>query len=90
MLIGVDLFAKVMDGGKVSVYDSLLIAFGLIFGWIFIGLVSHSVWDQPYTLLVSLTVSIEEHKNQFWRVEELAIAPLVFIEEGKCKEIFEL
>lgn len=88
VLLGADLFSQILDGRKVTVTDNLPTAFSSIFGWILIGPVLQTDVERHTALPVSLTVSIENLLERFWRVEEPAMPPLSFTEDGRCEEAF--
>lgn len=88
MLLSADLFSWILDGRKVTVDEKLPTAFSSIFGWVLIGLALPMVNDHYSSLPVSLTVLIEYLIENFWKVEEPAIAPVTFTEEGQCEKIF--
>lgn len=88
VLLGADVFAQILDGRKVIVDENLPTAFGSIFGWILIGPVLQSDVECHASLPVSLTVSIENLIENFWRVEEPATPPPSFTEDGRCEESF--
>jgi len=88
VLLGADLFAQIVDGRKVTVAADLPTAFGSIFGWILIGPVLQTAVDCHASLPVSLTVSVENLIEKFWRAEEPAMPPPSFTEDGRCEEVF--
>ncbi|XP_008188329.1 uncharacterized protein LOC100568780 [Acyrthosiphon pisum] len=88
MLLGADLFAQIMDGRKVTVAADLPTAFSSIFGWILIGPVLQTDVECHASLPVSLTVSIQDLIENFWRAEEPAMPPPSFTDDGRCEEIF--
>ncbi|KAF0721556.1 Integrase catalytic domain-containing protein, partial [Aphis craccivora] len=88
MLLGGDVYATVMDGRKVTIDSALPTAFSSVFGWILIGPLSNQEAPAFQSLPVSLVVSIESLMEQFWQVEEPAIAPASFTVEGQCEQIF--
>lgn len=77
LLLGADAFSHIIDGKRVSVEDSLPIAYGSIFGWILIGAVSNKEY-QSHTA-VSL---------RFSQIEEPEDAPTTFTEGGQCESIY--
>ncbi|KAL4103365.1 hypothetical protein QTP88_018742 [Uroleucon formosanum] len=88
MLLGADLFAQIMDGRKVTVAADLPTAFSSIFGWILIGPVLQTDVECHASLPVSLTVSIQDLIENFWRAEEPAMPPPSFTDDGRCEEVF--
>ncbi|XP_025407331.1 uncharacterized protein LOC112681281 [Sipha flava] len=88
LLLGADLFARVMDGKRISVGESYPAAFGSVFGWIIIGPVPHLIDQIRSSCPVSLTTSVEQLIDKFWRVEEPEVAPDDFTNDGRCELIF--
>jgi len=88
LLLVADVFSQVFDGKRVLVDDSLPAAYSSLFGWIIIGLVLDSTMTNYSSHLVSLTVTLEDTIERFWRIEEPELAPPNFTEEGKCEEIY--
>lgn len=88
VLLGADLFAQIIDGRKVTIAADLPTAFSSIFGWILIGPVLQTDVERHTSLPVSLTVSIENLIENFWRAEEPGIPPPSFTEDGRCEETF--
>lgn len=86
LLLGADVFSQILDGKRVVVDESLPTAFGSVFGWILIGPVPDQ--DRLCSNLVSLTVSLENMVERFWRVEEPDPAPVTFTNDGKCEAIY--
>ncbi|KAE9521350.1 hypothetical protein AGLY_018254 [Aphis glycines] len=86
LLLGADVFSQILDGKRVVVDKSLPTAFGSLFGWILIGPVPDQ--DRICSNVVSLTVSLENMVERFWRIEEPDPAPVTFTSEGKCETIY--
>lgn len=87
-LLGADVYSQILDGKRLVMDNSLPTAFGSLFGWILIGPVPDHDSDQICSNVISLTVSLENMVERFWRIEEPDPAPAVFTEEGKCKSIY--
>lgn len=88
ILLGSDVYPFIMNGKKIVVDECLPAAFSSIFGWVLIGPVSGADVGPYHSMPVSLTVSIEQLMDNFWRVEEPEPAPEVFTDEGRCERIF--
>ncbi|KAF0724709.1 Uncharacterized protein FWK35_00038057, partial [Aphis craccivora] len=88
LLLGADVFSQILDGKRVVIDNSLPTAFGSLFGWILIGPVPDHEPDRICSNVVSLTVSLENLVERFWRVEEPDPAPVMFTDEGKCETIY--
>jgi hypothetical protein len=88
LLLGADIFARILNGKRVSVGDSYPVALGSIFGWIIIGPVPPSNNYVPTSHHISLVSSIESLMDKFWQVEEPEAAPVTFTCDGKCEELF--
>jgi len=90
LLLGADLFARILNGKRVSVGDAYPVAFGSVFGWIIIGQVPQSSNPVSSTSshLISLVSSIECLMDNFWRVEEPEAAPNDFTCDGQCEIMF--
>lgn len=88
LLLGADIFARILNGKRVSVGDSYPVAFGSIFGWIIIGPVPSSNSYVSTSHHISLVSSIESLMDKFWQVEEPEAAPETFTCDGKCEEVF--
>ncbi|XP_025198008.1 uncharacterized protein LOC112596509 [Melanaphis sacchari] len=88
LLLGADVFARILNGKRVSVGDSFPVAFGSIFGWIIIGPVPSSNSYIPISHHISLVSSIEFLMDKFWQVEEPEVAPETFTCDGKCEKMF--
>lgn len=88
ILLGADLFAQIMDGRKFTVAADLPTAFSSIFGWILIGPVLQTDVECHASLPVSLTVSIQDLIENFWRAEEPVMPPPSFTDDRRCEEIF--
>jgi len=88
LLLGADIFARILNGKRVSVGDSYPVAFGSIFGWIIIGPVPSSNNYVSTSHFISLVSSIESLMDKFWQVEEPEAAPETFTSDGKCEELF--
>jgi len=89
LLLGADVFSQVFDGKRVWIEANLPTAYSSLFGWLIIGSISNTIMTNDYAShLTSLTVSLEDTIEHFWRVEEPEPAPLTFTEEGNCEEIY--
>lgn len=88
ILLGGDVYPSIMNGKKIVVDECLPAAFSSIFDWVLIGPVSGADVGPYHSSPVSLTVSIEQLMENFWRVEEPEPAPEVFTDEGRCERIF--
>jgi len=88
ILLGADLFARILNGKRVSVGDAYPVAFGSVFGWIIIGTVTQSNNPVSSSHLISLVSSIECLMDNFWRVEEPEAAPNDFTCDGQCEIMF--
>jgi hypothetical protein len=88
LLLGADVFAQVLNGKRITVGESLPVAFGSIFGWIIIGPVPNLVAQSVHACPVSLITSVETLLDKFWKVEEPEAAPEDFTDEGQCEAIF--
>lgn len=86
MLLGADVFSRILDGKRVSIHASLPAAYGSIFGWIVIGTLSDK--DYQSHSAVSLSVSLEDMVKRFWQVKEPDNAPITFTEDGQCESIY--
>lgn len=82
MLLGADMFSRIMDGNRVSIDDSSPVAYGSVFGWVLIGRFS----DQRHQdhSAVALSVSLEGLVQRFWQIEEPEEAPTTFTSDGHC------
>jgi len=88
LLLGGDVYASIMDGRKVSIDNALPSAFSSIFGWILIGPVADSETHTYKSLPVCMTLSLECLMDKFWQVEEPAIVPSTFTDNGQCEKLF--
>lgn len=88
VLLGGDVYASIMDGRKFSIGDDLPAAFSSVFGWILIGPVHDCEVGPCLPPPVSMSVSIEELVERFWRAEEPEVAPSPFTNDGRCEQIF--
>ncbi|KAL4083557.1 hypothetical protein QTP88_028873 [Uroleucon formosanum] len=88
LLLGGDVYASIMDGRKVSIDNALPSAFSSIFGWILIGPVSDSETRAYQSLPVCMTLSLECLMDKFWQVEEPAMVPSTFTDNGQCEKLF--
>lgn len=92
VLLGADLFARMLDGKRVSVGDSFPVAFSSVFGWILIGPVPNENGPQAAHIAtlgsISLLSSVENLMEKFWRVEEPEPAPEEFTHAGRCEQMF--
>ncbi|KAF0706113.1 Uncharacterized protein FWK35_00038350, partial [Aphis craccivora] len=88
LLLGADLFARILNGKRVSVGDAYPVAFGSVFGWIIIGPVPQSTNFVSSSHMISLVSSIESLMDNFWRVEEPEAAPDDFTCDGQCEVMF--
>lgn len=88
LLLGADLFARILNGKRVLVGDAYPVAFGSVFDWIIIGSVPQSNSSLFNSHPISLVSSIEWLMDRFWRVEEPETPPNDFTCDGKCEEIF--
>ncbi|XP_025193542.1 uncharacterized protein LOC112593380, partial [Melanaphis sacchari] len=88
LLLGADLFARILNGKRVSVGDAYPVAFGSVFGWIIIGPVPLSKNPVSSSHLISLVSSIECLMDNFWRVEEPETPPNDFTCDGQCEVMF--
>lgn len=88
LLLGADVFSQVFDGKRVSVDNNYPTAYSTLFGWVIIGTISDTTITNHASHLVSLTVSLEDAMERFWRIEEPEPAPPTFTDEGKCEEIY--
>lgn len=88
LLLGADVFARILNGKRVTVDESLPVAFGSLFGWIIIGSVTAIVTQSVLSFPISLPISVESLLEKFWRVEEPEAAPEEFTDEGRCEIIF--
>lgn len=88
LLLGADIFSQIMDGKRVTMGDSLPVAFGSVFGWIIIGPVPESAALSFHTCPISLTTSVESLMKKFWTIEEPDVAPEEFTTDGQCEKLF--
>lgn len=88
LLLGADVFSRVLNGKRVHLSDTLPAAFGSTFGWIIIGSVPNTVGHTWESNVVSLTVSLEDVVARFWQLEEPEPAPSTFSDEGHCESVF--
>ncbi|KAL4141999.1 hypothetical protein QTP88_004531 [Uroleucon formosanum] len=88
LLLGGDVYASIMDGRKVSIDNALPSAFSSIFGWILIGPVSDRETRAYQSLPVCMTLSLECLMDKFWQVEEPAMVPSTFTDNGHCEKLF--
>jgi len=86
MLLGADVFARIMDGKRVSIDDSLPVAYGSVFGWVLIGELPVHQYHQYAA--VTLSVSLEGLVQRFWQIEEPDEAPTTFTCDGQCESIY--
>ncbi|XP_060870209.1 uncharacterized protein LOC132944717 [Metopolophium dirhodum] len=86
MLLGADVFARIMDGKRVSIDDSLPVAYGSVFCWVLIG--ELPVQQYHCNTAVSLSVSLEGLVQRFWQLEEPDEAPTTFTSDGQCESIY--
>jgi hypothetical protein len=79
VLLDADLFARILDGKRVSVGDSFPVGFSSIFGWILIVPVPNENGPQSSHIAtsgsISLFSSVENLMKKFWLVEEPEPAP---------------
>ncbi|XP_025204443.1 uncharacterized protein LOC112601188 [Melanaphis sacchari] len=89
LLLGADVFPRVLRSGREDLGTGFPTALETIFGWILLGPVdSHPSPVPPQIMTSLLATSIESLVERFWEVEEPEEVPLSFTEEGKCEEIF--
>lgn len=88
LLLGADVFARILNGKRETVNESLPVAFGSLFGWIIIGSVPTVVAQSVQAFPVSLTISVESLLDKFWKVEKPDAAPEDFTAEVQCEAIF--
>ncbi|CAI6360469.1 unnamed protein product [Macrosiphum euphorbiae] len=89
LLLGADVYSRVMDGKRVLLDPSLPAAYGSIFGWIVIGPVPEVEPDTCRShVAVTLSVSLEDMVHRFWQVEEPDTAPATFHDEGQCEAVY--
>jgi len=88
LLLGVDLFSRILNGKRVSVGDSYPVAFCSVFECIIIGPVPRSDSYVPTSHFISMVSSIECLMDRFWEVEEPEIAPETFTCDGRCEAMF--
>lgn len=69
---------------KVTVNNSLPVAFSSIFEWVLIGTVPMSPCNYLSSLPVSLTMLIISSMNTFWHVEEPTSAAPAVLKNGRC------
>ncbi|XP_050540353.1 uncharacterized protein LOC126904993 [Daktulosphaira vitifoliae] len=88
LLLGADLFARILDGNRVSVGESLPVAFGSVFGWILIGPVPQTNDYTEVSCPISLVSSVENIISKFWQIEEPEAAPDDFTHAGLCETMY--
>ncbi|XP_025406061.1 uncharacterized protein LOC112680239 [Sipha flava] len=88
LLLGADIFARILDGKRVSVGDSFPVAFGSVFGWIIIGPVPQVNHSTNISCPISLITSVEGLMDKFWQIEEPETAPEDFTHDGQSETIF--
>jgi len=86
MLLGADVFSRNMDGNRVSIDDSLPVAYGSVFGWVLMGKFSDQ--RNQDNSAVALSVSLEGLVQRFWQIEEPDEAPTTFTCDGHCESIY--
>lgn len=89
LLLGADIFSQVLNGKRVIVDKDLPTAFGSSLGWKLVGAIPGVEPTSFQAQLVSLTVSLEEIIDRFWKLEEPEAAPDSFNDEGHCESIFK-
>lgn len=88
VLLGADIFVSIIDSKYVVVGDTLLVAFGSIFGWILIGPVPPSLVNNLITVPVSLTTFVEVLMDRFWPMSLRRNSPkMVNVNQFSCKGV---
>jgi len=89
LLIGVNLFAEILLGGKISNSQGGPNALQTVFGYVVLGEAPVSLLSSSSYALCSFTsVEIEDLVKKFWEIENVDNQPLLSIDDKHCENFY--
>jgi hypothetical protein len=96
MLLGTEVFYKILEKGKINLLDGNLVLQNTALGWIFGGLLTDRVKRNVSNNVISAcTIASAEEENlnesltKFWRFEEVATRKILTYKERLCEELYQ-